>query len=128
MAAEWYYTSDRQQMGPVSWTELCQLASSGILKPTDLVWKDGMPDWSRAGTQGLFRGERKAEVGLGIPERGREEETRPRRRRSRMDEEEDDGDFDDEDERPRRRRRPQGMPAGAKVAIIVGGVVVVLLI
>ena len=49
MAAEWYYTTNKQQMGPVSWDELRQLATQGLLKPNDLVWTEGM-GWNRGGS------------------------------------------------------------------------------
>ena len=45
MASEWYYTTNKQQMGPVSWDELRELAQVGILKPADLVWSEGMAEW-----------------------------------------------------------------------------------
>lgn len=49
MAAEmWYYTSEGKQMDPVSIKELKRLVGDGSLKPTDMVWKDGMPRWIRA--------------------------------------------------------------------------------
>jgi hypothetical protein len=46
--SEWYYTSAGQQVGPVTAAQLKQAAQSGQLTPTDLVWKDGMPDWTSA--------------------------------------------------------------------------------
>ncbi len=117
--AEWYYTSSNQQKGPISWDELRQLAASGILQPTDLVWKEGMLDWLKASKkEGLFSD----------PNRARGEEQfaeEPLRRRPR-----DRGDRDDDfDDRPRRRRRSsEGLPLGAKVAIIGGSIAVGLLI
>src|SRR5688572_2231116 len=55
MAEMWYYTSEGKQMEPVTAPELKQLAASGLLKPTDMVWKEGMPKWVRASSaQGLF--------------------------------------------------------------------------
>src|SRR5262245_34323265 len=55
MADQWFYTSDGQQVGPVSLLELRELASSGRLQPSDLVWKEGMFQWMPAGqTRGLF--------------------------------------------------------------------------
>lgn len=116
--AEWYYTTNSQQMGPVSWDELRQLASSGLLHPGDMVWKEGMVDWLKASkTDGLFsdaRGPRRADP-----------DDRPRRR-SRGRSDDDDDDYDD---RPRRRRRSsEGMPLGAKVAIIGGSIAVGLLV
>lgn len=134
MAALWYYTSNRQQMGPVSWAELCHLADSGFLRPTDLVWGDGMSDWARADMQGLFQ-EKSAGPGpiplaeSAEPRRvgAREDEERPRRRPARgLDDDDEYGDFDED--RPRRRRRSEGMPTGLKVGLIVGGVVLLLLV
>jgi hypothetical protein len=130
MAAEWYYTANRQQMGPVSWSELCQLAGTGLLKPTDLVWKDGMADWVRASSQGLFREGKPDFVPGGkadlVPAKRKDDDgdERPRRRREFR---RDDEDNEDNDDRPR-RRRPEGMPVGAKIGLIVGGVVALLLI
>ena len=117
--AEWYYTTNNQQMGPISWDELRQLASTGLLQSNDLVWKEGMVDWVKATTKdGLFsdRAEPTRE------DRYEDDRPRPRSRASQ-----DDDDFDD---RPRRRRRPaaSGMPLGAKVAIIGGSIAVGLLI
>lgn len=120
--AEWYYTTNNQQMGPISWDELRQLASTGLLHPSDMVWKEGMVDWVKADrTDGLFS-ERVAPRREGRDERSEDDRQRPRSRDSR-----DDDDYDD---RPRRRRRPvsTGMPLGAKVAIIGGSIAVGLLI
>jgi tetratricopeptide (TPR) repeat protein len=42
-------------MGPVSSSELKGMAASGQLRPDDLVWADGMPDWMPASKlKGLF--------------------------------------------------------------------------
>jgi hypothetical protein len=56
MANEWHYTLNGQQAAaPITATQLKQLAASGQLKPTDLVWQDGMLDWVPAGAiKGLF--------------------------------------------------------------------------
>ena len=55
MAEEWFYTTNKQQMGPVSWKELVELAEVGILKPHDMVWTDGMGEWVKAiNKKGLF--------------------------------------------------------------------------
>ena len=55
MADEWFYTQQGQQQGPVSAGQLKQLAISGRLLPTDLVWKEGMANWVPASsTRGLF--------------------------------------------------------------------------
>ena len=38
--SSWYFVRNGQQQGPVSSTELRQSVA-----PTDLVWKNGMPEW-----------------------------------------------------------------------------------
>jgi hypothetical protein len=55
MAENWYYSRGGTTVGPVSALDLKQLASSGELTPTDLVWKEGMRDWVPAEQlKGLF--------------------------------------------------------------------------
>jgi len=128
--AEWYYASNKQQQGPVSLDELKKLARTGVLKPSDLVWKEGMKEWLRASTQDFYADAAGAET---VAE-GRED---GRKSRSRADADDDgprrssrrDDDEDDDDDRPRRRKRkPGGMPVGLKVGLIVGGVVVLLIV
>jgi hypothetical protein len=53
---EWHYTIDGQPAAvPVNPAKLKQLAESGQLKPTDLVWQEGMVEWAPAGSiKGLF--------------------------------------------------------------------------
>lgn len=53
--AVWYYMVGDKRRGPVSDAQLKALAESGSLRPTDLVWRDGMPNWATAsGLPGLF--------------------------------------------------------------------------
>jgi hypothetical protein len=55
MAEMWYYTCEGKQMDPVTMKELKRLVGDGTLKPTDMVWKEGMPRWIRASSvQELF--------------------------------------------------------------------------
>lgn len=55
MGQEWYYALNGKQEGPVSGTELKRLAGSGELRATDLVWTEGMKEWSAASSvKGLF--------------------------------------------------------------------------
>jgi len=55
VADEWYYTQQGQQQGPVAAAQLKQLAVSGRLLPTDLVWKEGLANWVPASSaRGLF--------------------------------------------------------------------------
>ncbi len=67
---EWYYARENKQMGPVSSLELKRLATAGELRPEDLVWREGMTEWSLASNvRGLFDGEAKpADSGLKIGE------------------------------------------------------------
>jgi hypothetical protein len=46
MPEEWYYSSGGQQNGPVPLERLRELVYSGTLKARDLVWKQGMAQWS----------------------------------------------------------------------------------
>lgn len=55
-AAEWHYLQNGQQSGPVLGSQLRQLAASGHLRPSDMVWKNGMPGWASADSiQNLFQ-------------------------------------------------------------------------
>ena len=55
MTHQWYYSKNNQQQGPVSAEQLKQLAASRRLQPTDLVWKEGMSQWTIASSiNGLF--------------------------------------------------------------------------
>jgi hypothetical protein len=52
---QWYYARNDQQFGPVSGTELKQLAEAGRLSPDDLLWREGMDAWTTAiNLRGLF--------------------------------------------------------------------------
>jgi hypothetical protein len=134
----WYYTRDGKAMDPVSEAELKKLAASGDLQPTDLVWKEGMPKWVRAGSaKELYGQERPEPAAMDDPDSA----PRPRRRKSRYEDDDyddrlrrrrrDDDDYnrprrgdDDDYDRPRRKK---GLSSGAKVGItlgIVGGVLV----
>jgi hypothetical protein len=128
MTAQWYYTSNNEQRGPVTWPKLRELAAIGMLKPSDLVWTDGMDEWVKARQQdGLFDGidveeepeQRKSRFTEAKPSAGR----RPSRDR-------DDADAGDDDARTTRpttkRRSGEGMPAGLKVLLVLGVVFVLI--
>lgn len=52
---QWYYAQAGQKYGPVSSAKLKDLAASGQLGSSDLVWKDGMAKWAPANkVKGLF--------------------------------------------------------------------------
>src|SRR5207237_3430863 len=73
MADLWYYTNEGRQMDPVSTAEIQQLAQRGLLKPTDMVWRDGMSRWVRSSAAPeLFPANSPSfERGLGQNPRGR---------------------------------------------------------
>ncbi|WP_193788975.1 DUF4339 domain-containing protein [Zavarzinella formosa] len=101
MNQEWFYSVGDTRQGPVTEEQLRQLAAEGSLKPTDLVWKDGMPDWVEARTIPGFFPERD-ELRKSKPQRIDDAEVvddRPRRSRYA-----DDDDDDRRDRRPRSRR------------------------
>jgi len=53
--AEWHCIKNGQQTGPAPWSQLQQLAASGQLRPSDMVWKNGTPAWVAASSiQNLF--------------------------------------------------------------------------
>lgn len=52
---EWFYTRGSKRFGPVSATELRQLADHGELAAEELVWREGMEQWVPARrVKGLF--------------------------------------------------------------------------
>jgi hypothetical protein len=48
MTEIWYYTREGRKMDPISTPEIQRLVREGKLKPTDMVWREGMPRWVRA--------------------------------------------------------------------------------
>jgi len=57
----WYYAIDDQEHGPVTPAQLKEVARKGGLRPTDLVWKQGLDDWKPARhVAGLFPAKTKA--------------------------------------------------------------------
>ena len=47
---QWFFTSNGQQAGPVTWADLAGRAAAGSLTPGDYVWREGMPNWVPAST------------------------------------------------------------------------------
>jgi hypothetical protein len=57
---EWFYAKGDKHSGPVNSVELKRMATVGELKPDDLVWREGMADWTVArNVRGLFEEESK---------------------------------------------------------------------
>lgn len=55
MAANWHYAKGGEKHGPVSASQLKELATNGKLSPDDLVWREDMTEWRKASTvKGLF--------------------------------------------------------------------------
>lgn len=48
MGSIYYYSRDGQVTGPVSSRDIRRLAAVGKLRPADLVWKEGYPEWIAA--------------------------------------------------------------------------------
>jgi hypothetical protein len=46
---EWYYAKHGKQEGPVDLATLQEKVTSGEIAPTDLIWREGMAEWSPAG-------------------------------------------------------------------------------
>lgn len=45
---QWYLAREGQQFGPISDVELAKFIELGHLQPTDLLWREGFPDWRPA--------------------------------------------------------------------------------
>ena len=57
---EWFYAKGDKHSGPVNSVELKRMATAGELKPDDLIWREGMADWTVArNVRGLFEEENK---------------------------------------------------------------------
>ena len=46
--SNWYYAREGQQQGPVPLDYLKHWLASGQLQPTELVWREGMSEWTLA--------------------------------------------------------------------------------
>ena len=146
MAIElWYYTNEGKQMDAVTMKELKRLVNDGSLKPTDMVWKDGMARWIRASSltelfpdpmsplDKYFTHTREAEkkdpskTGVTAPPGSTSNNTTPggdtqQKRKPK-------GDGDDEGRPPRRRQEASGagsnvgtfMAPRCAVIVLVGG-------
>jgi uncharacterized RDD family membrane protein YckC len=42
---DWFYAQDGQQIGPVTESNLTDLARTGVVSPDTLVWHAGLPEW-----------------------------------------------------------------------------------
>jgi hypothetical protein len=59
-----YLGRNGQQLGPYAWAQMAAMASTGQVRPGDLAWHEGMPNWQPA-DQVLTR------LGFSLPEKPR---------------------------------------------------------
>jgi len=45
---KWYYLVDQERVGPVTWKELYLTVQAEKIKPNDLVWVEGLANWTPA--------------------------------------------------------------------------------
>lgn len=45
---QWYFSKNGTQLGPVTIDELKAKLATGEVSTTDMVWREGFPDWRRA--------------------------------------------------------------------------------
>ncbi|MBI1832415.1 MAG: DUF4339 domain-containing protein [Planctomycetes bacterium] len=131
MAAEWYYTTNKQQMGPVSWPELVELARGGLIKASDKVWTDGMDEWVKAINQrGLFDDDGAEAMTASTKTPPSEAKPPPGRRSRRRDDEEDDDDDSQAKKKADRRSEEESVKTsmGIKIGLIVAGVLLLILV
>jgi hypothetical protein len=62
---EWYFTKSGRQEGPVSAESLRSMIASGAVAATDLIWREGMAEWTPAGQVAEFAG-----GGIAVPPGG----------------------------------------------------------
>ena len=52
---DWYYAKGQEQFGPIGSPELKTMADDGRLTPDDLVWREGLSQWTPSSrVRGLF--------------------------------------------------------------------------
>ena len=52
MGSSWYYGRNGQQQGPFVLDQMREMVRNGELRPGDLVWTEGMEQWTEARTVG----------------------------------------------------------------------------
>lgn len=58
MPTNWHYATNGEKHGPITATQLKELAKTGRLAPDDLVWREDMKEWRKASSvKGLFPGD-----------------------------------------------------------------------
>ncbi len=68
MVQQWYYAKGERKIGPITAGELKRLAQNSELLPDDLVWREGLRDWTAAKRiRGLFPQSESAEAAPSAP-------------------------------------------------------------
>ncbi len=44
----WYVLKDDQQIGPIAEATFREFVSEGLIRKTDLIWRQGLPEWIAA--------------------------------------------------------------------------------
>lgn len=63
---QWYYAKEDQQFGPISQSEMRGMLDAGAIQPSDMVWREGLKDWTPAADISEFGLVYKAPVSLPI--------------------------------------------------------------
>jgi hypothetical protein len=50
MDGNWYYAQHNNSFGPFTWAEFQEVAASGLLQRTSIVWREGMTEGVVAST------------------------------------------------------------------------------
>jgi len=96
--SKWYVAIDGKQRGPISSLDLRKLVKLKRLKPSDLLWKEGLSDWVEAGSiQGLFAPVSSSKRHSKSPPAGGRKHPRPQDEEEPLDEEETDDEVEDEE-------------------------------
>jgi hypothetical protein len=120
MAELWYYTQDGKPMAPVASAEIQQLARDGLLKPSDMVWRDGLPAWIRAdAAPELFAGPREEPIVLEPIRRAERRDTGRKPEAAKRRGWDGEGEPDIAKRRPRRDRNQQMLVLW--IGLLVGG-------
>jgi hypothetical protein len=111
--AVWYYLSNGQERGPVTESQIRTMIEAGMIRRTDLVWLQGMPEWIEA--------REVPELFPPIPA-AREHMPSALQAQSQIDED------NEPDPRPRRtrRRKQAGLPLVGRLAIAAGAGIVIV--
>jgi hypothetical protein len=65
----WYVAKNNQPVGPLTAKQLKEMVDEGEVLPTDMIWREGIPNWVQAQTvKGLFEGGKAEAGGLRLEE------------------------------------------------------------